>query len=50
MELLGNANWWLPRWLERIVPRLSVEVDTETGPIELEAVPTARASEPVPVS
>ena len=50
MELLGNANWWLPRWLDRIVPRLSVEVDTEPAPIELEAVPTARASEPVPVS
>ena len=50
MELLGNANWWLPRWLDRIVPRLSVEVDTEPAPIELEAVPTGRASEPVSVS
>jgi RND superfamily putative drug exporter len=20
MELLGNANWWLPRWLARILP------------------------------
>src|SRR5207245_8043533 len=25
MELLGNANWWLPRWLDRVVPRISVE-------------------------
>jgi RND superfamily putative drug exporter len=25
MELLGNANWWLPKWLDRIVPRISVE-------------------------
>jgi RND superfamily putative drug exporter len=25
MELLGRANWWLPRWLNRIIPRLSVE-------------------------
>ena len=25
MELLGKANWWLPKWLERIVPRVSVE-------------------------
>ena len=25
MELLGRANWWLPRWLDRIVPRLTVE-------------------------
>jgi putative drug exporter of the RND superfamily len=27
MELLGNANWWMPSWLNRIVPRLGVEVD-----------------------
>ena len=21
MELLGKANWWLPGWLDRILPR-----------------------------
>ncbi len=26
MELLGRANWWFPAWLDRIVPRVSVEV------------------------
>jgi RND superfamily putative drug exporter len=25
MELLGARNWWLPAWLDRILPRLSVE-------------------------
>ena len=25
MELLGRANWWLPRWLDRAVPTLTVE-------------------------
>jgi RND superfamily putative drug exporter len=25
MHLLGGANWWLPRWLDRRLPRLSVE-------------------------
>jgi RND superfamily putative drug exporter len=25
MELLGDANWWLPRWLQRIVPRVRIE-------------------------
>jgi RND superfamily putative drug exporter len=25
MQLLGNANWWLPRWLDRAIPRLDVE-------------------------
>jgi RND superfamily putative drug exporter len=26
MELLGKANWWFPKWLDRAVPTLSVEV------------------------
>jgi RND superfamily putative drug exporter len=25
MELLGKANWWLPKWLDRVVPSLDVE-------------------------
>ena len=25
MELLGEANWWMPKWLDRILPRLHVE-------------------------
>jgi putative drug exporter of the RND superfamily len=25
MELLGEANWWLPGWLDRLLPRLHVE-------------------------
>ena len=25
MELLGDRNWWMPKWLDRIVPRLNVE-------------------------
>jgi RND superfamily putative drug exporter len=25
MELLGDANWWLPRWLDRAIPRISVD-------------------------
>ncbi len=25
MELLGEKNWWLPKWLDRIVPTLNVE-------------------------
>jgi RND superfamily putative drug exporter len=32
MELMGRANWWFPHWLDRIVPTLSVEVDTGMGP------------------
>jgi putative drug exporter of the RND superfamily len=25
MVLMGRANWWLPRWLDRILPRIQVE-------------------------
>ncbi len=25
MHLFGRANWWLPRWLDRVMPHLSVE-------------------------
>jgi putative drug exporter of the RND superfamily len=25
MHLFGRANWWLPRWLDRRMPRLAVE-------------------------
>jgi RND superfamily putative drug exporter len=24
MELLGHANWWLPKWLDRLLPHLAV--------------------------
>jgi RND superfamily putative drug exporter len=28
MHVMGRANWWLPRWLDRRLPRLHVEPDT----------------------
>ena len=28
MQLLGRANWWLPSWLGRLLPRLDVEPGT----------------------
>lgn len=35
MLLLGKANWWFPRWLDRTLPRVSVEAGPgqATGPI-----------------
>jgi putative drug exporter of the RND superfamily len=35
MQLLGKANWWIPSWLERLLPRLDadrVAVGAEAGP------------------
>jgi len=25
MQLLGDANWWFPRWLDRVVPRIGLQ-------------------------
>jgi putative drug exporter of the RND superfamily len=27
MELLGDRNWWLPRWLDRLLPHVDVEAE-----------------------
>jgi RND superfamily putative drug exporter len=32
MELLGDRNWWLPRWLDRILPNVDVEGHPEPAP------------------
>jgi RND superfamily putative drug exporter len=37
MELLGDANWWLPRWLDKAIPSFSIERDTHEA-IEPEQV------------
>jgi RND superfamily putative drug exporter len=41
MELLGDRNWWLPRWLDRLVPNIDVE-----GHVEDVAVDEGREPEP----
>jgi RND superfamily putative drug exporter len=43
MELLGRANWWMPSWLDRIVPTLGVEVDA-TPPTSADHVTLAADS------
>ena len=32
MELLGDRNWWLPRWLDRLLPHLEIERPAPTSP------------------
>ncbi len=29
MRLFGRANWWMPKWLDRLLPKLSVERSAE---------------------
>jgi RND superfamily putative drug exporter len=36
MELLGDRNWWLPGWLDRLLPDIDVEGHAE--PLSGEAV------------
>ena len=31
MELAGHANWWMPRWLDRALPRLTIEAHALGG-------------------
>jgi RND superfamily putative drug exporter len=42
MELLGDRNWWIPRWIDRILPRIDVEGSHLSGYVE-------ETDDPVPV-
>ena len=39
MQLLGDKNWWLPGWLDRLLPNLNIEGGHHEPP-----VPAADAS------
>ncbi len=45
MELLGKGNWWLPHWLDRILPRIALEQSPDSskgaGPPDVPAPPDA---------
>ena len=36
MTLVGDANWWLPRWLDRILPHLDIETEPTAIPVPTE--------------
>jgi RND superfamily putative drug exporter len=31
MSLMGGANWWLPKWLDRVLPHLDLEAAPEAA-------------------
>jgi RND superfamily putative drug exporter len=39
MTLFGKANWWLPSWLDRILPKVRVETAPEAPAERTEPVP-----------
>jgi RND superfamily putative drug exporter len=38
MILLGRSNWWLPRRLASVLPRLGIEIEPAPSPNEREPV------------
>ncbi|MDH3680233.1 MAG: MMPL family transporter [Acidimicrobiia bacterium] len=53
MELLGDRNWWMPRWLDRLIPQLNVEGTGHLEPIPVissngDRPPQADPSRPEP--
>ncbi|MFC5178790.1 MMPL family transporter [Nocardioides taihuensis] len=45
LVLFGNAAWWLPRWLDRLLPHISVEGESSPPP---PAEPVVPEPEPEP--
>jgi len=41
MAILGKNNWWIPGWLDKVLPHVSVESeeDLEAGASEIEDIP-----------
>ncbi len=44
MKLMGDANWWMPSWLDRLLPTIGIEGETRLPEPEMEA---ALVPEPV---
>ena len=41
MELMGDSNWWLPAWLDRRLPRISIEGEATRDTVPPSAEPSA---------
>ncbi|MGW1075276.1 MMPL family transporter [Streptomyces sp. NPDC002537] len=51
MHLLGGANWWLPGWLDRVLPRVSIEApEAPSAPVPIPAPRPVEAPVLVPLS
>jgi RND superfamily putative drug exporter len=48
MKLLGDANWWIPGWLDRVLPAIDIEGEAGLPEPEMEAdlVPEPGEAEP----
>ena len=48
MSLLGDLNWWLPRWLDRLLPHIDVEGAVPVTPIGPVPGPAQDTDAPMP--
>ena len=46
MTLLGKAAWWMPHWLERVTPRISIEGEAYFARLDAKPAAAAPAAEP----
>jgi len=46
MKLMGDANWWIPAWLDRIIPQIDIEGDSGLPPAEYEGADDAAQTSP----
>jgi RND superfamily putative drug exporter len=50
MSLVGRANWWLPGWLDRILPHLDLEPPARDQSPSCPTCPTCPTCKPLPRS
>jgi RND superfamily putative drug exporter len=48
MELLGDRNWWLPKWLDRILPKINIEGGSTAGFDRIDLSSQSEEDHPVP--
>jgi putative drug exporter of the RND superfamily len=49
MFMMGKANWWFPRWLDRLLPGVSVDPELHAGQAPPDAQPPTPSAEPAHV-
>ena len=47
MQLAGRANWWMPRWLDWLLPNITIDPPVEAAPSPLAPAPAPVAPPPV---
>jgi len=48
MALLGSAGWWMPGWMERATPKISIEGDEWFAEHEAPSAPQANVPHDTP--